>query len=63
MKVVNFYGYKKVELVKKILNSYIEVFEDCRESLIESVYEKLGDTKWYKTEYYSENCQDLNFRF
>lgn len=48
---------KKVELVKKILNSYIDVFEDCRESLIETVYDELGDTEWHTTECYGENYQ------
>ena len=47
-------GAKKVELVEKILDSYIDKFEDCREDVIDVVYEDLSKTDtWHKTEMYN----------
>lgn len=48
---------RKVELIKKILNSYIDIFEDCRECTIDTVYEDLGKITWHTTEMYSPNYQ------
>ena len=45
---------QKVELIQKILDSYIDKFEDCREDIIDVIYEDLSKTDtWYKTEIYS----------
>ena len=52
---------KKVDLIQKILDSYIYEFEDCREDVINSIYEDLIKTDtWYRVEMYSPEVEELS---
>lgn len=52
---------EKKELVKKILSSYIDEFDNCRDDIINTVYEDLNNTdRWYTYIAYDNNICELS---